>query len=69
MNYEEIKIETQQQTQKYIRIDNGDGLLTSFPAENSNPEYVAFLAKINGTPVTENIPFKTEASELETEAE
>ena len=44
MNYEEITRETSQGTQKHIVIDNGDGSFKSFPADESNPEYVAFLA-------------------------
>jgi hypothetical protein len=44
MNYEEITIESPTGIQKHIIIDNGDGSFKSFPAEQSNPEYVAFLA-------------------------
>jgi hypothetical protein len=43
MNYKEIEIETLEGTQKHIIIDNGDGSFKSFPADESNPEYVAFL--------------------------
>jgi hypothetical protein len=28
---------------KHIIIDNGDGSYKSFPADNSNPQYIAFL--------------------------
>lgn len=43
MNYEEIEIESLSGTQKHIIIDNGDGSFKSFPADESNPEYVTFL--------------------------
>jgi hypothetical protein len=39
MKYEEIEVENQ----RHIIIDNGDGSFTSFPAEDSNPNYIAFL--------------------------
>ena len=44
MNYKEIEIEFPNGPQKHIIIDNGDGSFKSFPADESNPEYVAFLA-------------------------
>jgi len=40
MNYEEIE---DQRGNKHILIDNGDGSFKSFPADESNPEYVKFL--------------------------
>jgi hypothetical protein len=44
MIYKEITIEGPMgETQKHIIIDNGDGSFKSFPADESNPEYVAFL--------------------------
>jgi hypothetical protein len=43
MNYKEIEVENQ----KHIIIDNGDGSFKSFPADESNPEYVAFLEALN----------------------
>jgi hypothetical protein len=46
MNYEEIQIETSAGVQKHIIIDNGDGSFKSFPADESNPEYIAFLAQL-----------------------
>jgi hypothetical protein len=46
MNYEEIEIETQQGIKKHITVDNGDGSFKSFAADESNPEYVAFLAAL-----------------------
>jgi hypothetical protein len=65
MEYKEIQVDNQ----KHIVIDNGDNTFKSFPANQSNPEYVAFLAEINGTPLTENLPIENENPELETEAE
>ena len=47
MNYEEIEIESLTGTQKHIIIDNGDGSFKSFPADESNPEYVAFLEALD----------------------
>jgi hypothetical protein len=47
MNYQEIEIEVMGKTQKHIIIDNGDGSFKSFPADESNPEYVAFLQALN----------------------
>ena len=49
MNYEEIEVETFAGKQKHIIIDNGDGSFKSFPADESNPEYVAFLEKLEET--------------------
>jgi hypothetical protein len=43
MNYKEIEIETSEGTQKHIIIENQDGSFKSFPADESNPEYIAFL--------------------------
>jgi hypothetical protein len=43
MNYEEIE---DYKGNKHIIIDNGDGSFKSFPADESNPEYVAFLAQL-----------------------
>ena len=48
MNYKEIEIETiDGTTSKHIIIDNGDGSFKSFPADESNPEYVAFLEALD----------------------
>jgi hypothetical protein len=47
MKYEEIETESFGQTQKHIIIDNGDGSFKSFPADESNPEYVAFLEALD----------------------
>ena len=50
MKYEKIKIETFTGKQKHIIIDNGDGSFKSFPADEKNPEYIAFLAQLEATP-------------------
>jgi hypothetical protein len=48
MNYKEITVEgLEGTTQKHIIIDNGDGSFKSFPADESNPEYLAFLEAVN----------------------
>jgi hypothetical protein len=46
MNYEEIETEFMGVAQKHIIIDNGDGSFKSFPVDESNPEYIAFLAQL-----------------------
>jgi len=46
MKYEEIEIQSAGGPQKHIIIDNGDGSFKSFPADESNPEYIAFLAQL-----------------------
>jgi hypothetical protein len=46
MNYEEITVTSFGKTQKHIIIDNGDGSFKSFPADETNPEYVAFLESL-----------------------
>jgi hypothetical protein len=43
MEYEQITIDTQ----KHIIINSGDGSFKSFPADESNPEYIEFLAQLN----------------------
>ena len=47
MNSEEIEVESLGVTQKHIIIDNGDGSFKSFPADESNPEYIAFLEALD----------------------
>jgi hypothetical protein len=69
MNYKEIETEFMGEIQKHIIIYNEDGGFKSFPADESNPEYIAFMAKINGTPLTEKISVENETPELETETE
>ena len=34
-------------TQQHIIIDNGDGSFTSFPVDNTNQTYVAWVAESN----------------------
>jgi hypothetical protein len=43
MKYQEI---TDRAGNKHIIIDNGDGSFKSFPADESNPEYIVFLAQL-----------------------
>jgi hypothetical protein len=43
VNFEEIEIETLDGIQKHIILDLGDGAFKSFPADETNPEYVAWL--------------------------
>lgn len=47
MNYQEIEVESITGIQKHIVIDNGDGSFKSFPADESNPEYFAFLEALD----------------------
>jgi hypothetical protein len=47
MNYKEIEIETLAGKQKHIIVDNEDGSFKSFPADESNPEYIAFLQALD----------------------
>jgi hypothetical protein len=46
MEYKEIEVQTLAGKQKHIIIDNGDASFKSFPADESNPEYIAFLAQL-----------------------
>ena len=47
MTHQEIEIANPDgTTQKHIIIDLGDGAFKSFPAEESNSEFVAFLASL-----------------------
>lgn len=66
MKYQELEVESPFGIQKHIIIDNGDGSFKSFPAEESNPEYLAFLeatakptSSAKATPIVE--PEATEA--------
>jgi hypothetical protein len=47
MKYEEIEIESMGVIQKHIIIDNEDGSFKSFPADETNPEYIAFLEALD----------------------
>ena len=44
MNYKEL---TDPDGKKHIIIDNGDDSFKSFPADESNPEYIAFLKALD----------------------
>jgi hypothetical protein len=46
MKYEKIEVNTPTGLQKHIIIDNEDGSFKTFPADESNPEYNAFLAQL-----------------------
>ena len=46
IDYQEVEVEWAGKTYKHIIIDNGDGSFKSFPADENNPEYVAFLAQL-----------------------
>lgn len=48
IKYEEIEVESMGETQKHIIVDLGDGAFKSFPADENNPEYVAFQNALNG---------------------
>jgi hypothetical protein len=49
MNYKEIEVESMIGLQKHIIIDNEDGSFKSFPADNSNPEFIRFLQELEKT--------------------
>jgi len=52
MNYEEIEtIAADGSTVTQIVVDLGDGNFKSFPADESNPEYAAFLESLNDNTV------------------
>lgn len=54
MTYQEIEATNSDgTTQTHIIIDLGDGAFKSFPADESNPEYVAFLESLNDNTKTE----------------
>jgi hypothetical protein len=46
MKYTKIETEFMGVAQKHIIIDNEDGSFKSFPADETNPEYIAFLAQL-----------------------
>ena len=58
MSFKEIEIETLDGKQKHIIIDLGDGAFKSFPADENNPEYMAWL-----NPETTFLPELTEPVE------
>ena len=43
MGYQEIEIEISSGKEKHIIIDLGNGSFKSFPADENNPEYMAWL--------------------------
>jgi hypothetical protein len=43
MEYQIIEVESFGVKTKHIIIDNGDDTFLSFPADESNPNYVAFI--------------------------
>jgi hypothetical protein len=48
MNYVEIETTNfEGNAQKHIIIDNGDDSFKSFPADESNTEYIAFLEALD----------------------
>jgi hypothetical protein len=53
MTFEEVEVESLAGLQKHIIIDNGDGSFKSFPADNSNPEFLSFLQALE----KENDPY------------
>jgi hypothetical protein len=56
MKYKEIEIANQlnDSVQKHIIIDNEDGSFKSFPADENNPEYIAFLAQLEQSETPED---------------
>jgi hypothetical protein len=47
MKYKKIQIEFKGVTEEHIIIENADGSFKSFPADESNPEYIAFLEALD----------------------
>lgn len=45
MSYQEIEIVTELGAQKHIVIAREDGSFVSFPMDNTNPDYLAWLAE------------------------
>jgi hypothetical protein len=52
MKFQEVEFENNLTgvPDKHIIIDLGNGAFKSFPADESNPEYVAYLASLEETP-------------------
>jgi hypothetical protein len=59
MDYKEVEVEGLTGVQKHIIIDLGDGAFKSFPADENNPEYMAWL-----NPETTFMPQESEPTEL-----
>lgn len=54
MNYKEVEVQDfMGELKTHIVLDLGDGSFKSFPADESNPEYVAFLESLNDNTKTE----------------
>ena len=49
MKYELITVESFGISTKHVIIDNEDGSFVSFPADENNPNYTAFLKEQNKT--------------------
>lgn len=45
MDYQVIEFESLTGTQKHIVVDRGDGSFVSFPVDETNPTYVAWLSE------------------------
>ena len=56
MKYEEIENTNLRNgsVEKLITVDNEDGSFKSFPADEENPEYVAFLAQLHQSETPED---------------
>jgi hypothetical protein len=46
MDYKEFIVETFEGVLHYIQINYEDGSFKSFPVDENNPEYIAFLAQL-----------------------
>jgi hypothetical protein len=52
MTYKEIEIEFRGELQKHIVIEHDDGSLTTFPANEDNPHYQAYLKMLDAGELT-----------------
>jgi hypothetical protein len=59
MDYKEIEIDSVAGKQKHIIIELGDGSFKSFPADENNPQYMAWL-----NPETTFMPQESDLTEL-----
>jgi hypothetical protein len=62
MKYEEIELQTLGGKEKHIIIDLGDGSFKSFPADENNPEYMAWKNPPAPIVIEEPAPAKTTKS-------
>jgi hypothetical protein len=46
MKYEQVEITEDGIAYSHIVVDNGNGSFKSFPADDTNPEYINFLAQL-----------------------